>query len=182
MMRKSDQVCVRALLAVLPILAVPVSPEFKPALGMLFGAAGLSLVTRLFFDVTRPLFFAPTFSAFQVLWIAAWAQAVFYMTGIPPVWAVSVYLLVFDPLRFLETGTARAEHLSYGETLAAGFKTMVSRNLLFLALGIFLIFARYGLTRGGGMPVFNQAAGIFLLLAGFIFLRQNGPREKEKHD
>jgi hypothetical protein len=170
-MKLPDSLFSRILLAYLPLAVF--SFDLLRA-----GAAAAWIVlflwiTVAFFWFTRRFFPGRSLKPAFCLWLLVWAQAVWTLTKLPPVWILSVYFLM--PVSFLEdTAKARPIRL-FSKEVPRYFFERVLAGIGFAGFVVAMTVVREICEKRLGMQAFDQPAGFLLAAAAVAFLWKNQP-------
>lgn len=163
LLRENNTSSSRVFLSALPLLYSTAAMQVRGILYMGISIVGLFWVTALFFLFCTPFFPRRFRQAGYVCWLAVLAQAGYVFFGLPPVWIVSLSLLmpseVFD--RRKKGGKASPK--------------IFLRGIFFILFLVYL--AAFQDLLGARLLIwtFRTPAGSLLLLAAAAFLWKNQP-------
>jgi hypothetical protein len=175
-MKLPERLFSRMLLAYLPFMVYPYGP-FKAGVAALWITAFLWF-TVAFFWLTQRFFPARSLKHAFFLWLLVWAQAAWTLTRLPPYWIVSVFFLT--PVSFLED-TAKAGHVRvFSQKVPRYFFERALAGVGFAGFVWGMAFIRELGEKALGMRVFEQPAGMLLVIAAVAFVWKQQPfRGKE---
>lgn len=142
------------------------------------GVAALWIVlflwsTVTFFWFTRPFFPGRSLRPAFFLWMLVWAQAVWTLTKLPPVWILSVFFLM--PLSFLDDTAKARRILFFSKEVPRYFFDRVLAGFGFVGFVMGMALVREIGEKRLGIQAFDQPAGFLLVAAGVAFLWKNQP-------
>ena len=134
-------------------------------------------ITVAFFWFTRRFFPGRFLKHTFFLWLLVWAQAVWTLTKLSPVWILSVLFLM--PISFLDdTAKARRVYLFSKEVPRYFFERALA-GIGFVVFVTVMTLVRAVGERRLGIQVFDQPAGFLLVVAAVAFLWKKQPYGKE---
>ena len=133
--------------------------------------------TVTFFWFTRRFFPGRSLKHAFFLWLLVWAQAVWTLTKLPPVWILSVFFLM--PVSFLDD-TAKARRIFlFSKEVPRYFFERVLAGIGFAGFVMAMTIVREVGERRLGIQVFDHPAGFLLVAATAAFLWKNQPYGKK---
>lgn len=175
-MKLPENIFSRILLAYLPFIIYPFD-LFRGTIAALWIVL-FFWVTIFFFWFARHFFPERLLKEAFFLWLLAWAQASWLLTKLQPFWILSVFLLM--PVSFLEERNKASKMRIFSQDVPRYLGERCLSGLGFLGLVLLVGFSRDFLTHYFQMAVFQQPAGVFLLLGAAAFLWKNQPHRGRK--
>ena len=174
-MKLPESLFSRMLLAYLPLAVYPLS-FFKTGVEVLWIILFL-WTTVTFFWFTRRFFPGRSLKHAFFLWFLVWAQAVWTLTKLPPVWILSAFFLM--PVSFLDD-TAKARRIFFfSKEVPRYFFERALAGIGFAGFVMAMTIVREVGQRRLGIQVFDQPAGFLLVAAAAAFLWKNQPYGKK---
>lgn len=132
--------------------------------------------TVAFFWFTRRFFPGRSLKPAFFLWLLVWAQAVWTLTKLPPVWILSVFFLM--PVSFLDD-TVKARRIRlFSKEVPRYFFERALAGIGFAGFVMTMTLVREIAEKRLGIQVFDQPAGFLLVAAALAFLWKNQPYGK----
>ncbi len=170
-MKLPENLFSRLLLAYLPFMVYPYG-LFKTGVAALWVAMFL-WITVSFFWLTRSFFPGRSLKHAFFLWLVVWAQAVWTLTKLPPLWILSVFFLM--PVSFLESAV-RPERVSvFSWKVPRYFFERALAGVGFVIFVVAMALVREACEKGLGIKLFEQPAGLLFVIAAIAFLWKNQP-------
>lgn len=173
-MKLPENLFSRTLLAALPFMISPFD-------WIRTGVAAVWVVlffwgTVFFFWFARRFFPERFLKQVFFFWLLIGAQGAWTMAGLQPFWILSVFLLM--PVSFLEEKSKAGRIKVFSEVVPQYFWQRFLSGAGFLGFVLLLGFAQDFLSRVLEMRLFQQPAGVFLLLAmaSFLWKKQSWER------
>ena len=161
----------RAVLAYMPFMAYSFSPESAWQAAALITA--VYWLTLIVFWFTRRLFPEGTVKAVFFLWLGFWAQSGWWIFGLPPLWILSVFLLV--PVGFLDEEKTAGRQPVFSGALLKYFPERILSGLGFFAFAGILGLCGEFLGSFGHSAALRGPAGVFFLCFLVALLWKNQP-------
>ncbi|MCB9799815.1 MAG: hypothetical protein H6757_03550 [Candidatus Omnitrophica bacterium] len=144
----------------IPFLAViPLLGQIKSVQTAFVDAGFICLVfwlTIVWFSSTRYLFPKSVFKLAVLLWLMSAGQILFYLKAVHPLWMACCFLLLFEHYK------SDFDSFEIKKTLIQGFSFWFS--------AIFIGFVQMFLADHAKIHLFYTPAGMFLILAVFVYL------------
>jgi hypothetical protein len=173
-MKLPESIFSRMLLAYLPFMVYPYG-FFKSGVAALWIVLFLWLTVFVFWFTRR--FFPDRFLKHAFfLWLIVWAQAVWTLTRLPPLWIVSVFFLA--PVSFLDDASKVSRVRVFSREVPGYFLKQAITGIGFAGFVVVLALVREIGEKNLGIQVFEQPAGALLVIAAIAFLWKNQPYRK----
>lgn len=175
-MKLPERLLSRMIFAYLPMMMYAPTLE-KTGLAALCVAI-VFWATVFFFWFCRRFFPERLLKEAFFLWLLAWAQVVWYGIHLEPFWAVSVFFLT--PVSFLDPGHKASRVRVFARVLPRYFWERFLAGFGFIGFVIAMTTVQEMMTKRFGVFVFEQPAGMLLLLAAAAFLWKNQNFHRKK--